>query len=100
MPATSSESMKAGNHTFAIANKPSGLALFKRSDRGQGLSSIDGLLQPQKGQPDTFTSVRVVTNTTPSKVRITTVSARAISPHKLNTGPGSQSRFMDDNALL
>eukprot|EP00971_Amphidinium_carterae_P195509 3879759-Amphidinium_carterae.1 len=100
MPATSSESMKAGSHTIAIANKPFGLALFKRSDRGQGLSSIDGLFQPRECQPDTFTRVRVVTNTTPSKVRITTVFARAISPHNLNTKPASQSRFMDDNALL
>eukprot|EP00971_Amphidinium_carterae_P234716 4657784-Amphidinium_carterae.1 len=31
--------MKAGNHTFAITNKPLWLALLKRPDRGQELSS-------------------------------------------------------------
>eukprot|EP00971_Amphidinium_carterae_P328660 6460653-Amphidinium_carterae.1 len=46
LPASSCESMKAGNHTFAITNKLLGFALFKRSDYSQELSSMDGLLQP------------------------------------------------------
>eukprot|EP00971_Amphidinium_carterae_P329414 6461842-Amphidinium_carterae.1 len=77
--------MKAGNHTFAITNKPFRLVLFKRPDSSQGLSTIDRLLEPWKGQPNIFTSVSVVANTAHSEVRITTVSTRAISPHSVNT---------------
>eukprot|EP00971_Amphidinium_carterae_P026775 528309-Amphidinium_carterae.1 len=51
LPATSSESMKAGNHTSASTNKPLGLAFLMCSDRGQKISSIDRLLEPRRGQP-------------------------------------------------
>eukprot|EP00971_Amphidinium_carterae_P064235 1271890-Amphidinium_carterae.2 len=83
--------MKASNHTFAIANQPSRLALFKRSDRSQKLCSIDRLLQPRKGQPDTFP--------TTVKVRVAAVTARTISPHNMDTSLRSQSRFMMNQHL-
>eukprot|EP00971_Amphidinium_carterae_P257098 5104141-Amphidinium_carterae.1 len=91
MPATGSESMKAGNHTFAITNKPLTLALFKRPDRGQEFSSIDGLLQPGRGSQTL--SPMSMSNTTSAKVRITTVSTGPIRQHRVNTKPGNQSRF-------
>eukprot|EP00971_Amphidinium_carterae_P079507 1573213-Amphidinium_carterae.1 len=77
--------MKAGNHTFAITNKPFGFAIFKRPNSSQKLRSIDRLLEPRKGQPNTFTSVSVVANSAPSEMRITTVPARAIRPHSVDT---------------
>eukprot|EP00971_Amphidinium_carterae_P016730 330166-Amphidinium_carterae.1 len=98
-PASSSESVKAGDHTFAITNKRFRPALFKHSDGSQELSSIDGLLQPRKGQPNTFTSVTVVANATSTKVRIATASARTIRPRRVNDDPGDQSRFVVHAAL-
>eukprot|EP00971_Amphidinium_carterae_P245483 4874683-Amphidinium_carterae.1 len=86
--------MKAGNHTFAITTQPGGLALFKRSDGGQKLSTTNGLLEPRKGQPDTFTSVSVVANPTTTEVRVAATMARTIRPHNVDTRPGHQSRFM------
>eukprot|EP00971_Amphidinium_carterae_P076932 1519794-Amphidinium_carterae.1 len=99
MPAVSAQRMKAGNHTFAIANQPSRLALLERSDNSQKLCPM---LEPQQGQPDTFTSVNV-TNPTPTKVWIAIVSSRSISPHSVDTKrskPGNQSRLMINQHLL
>eukprot|EP00971_Amphidinium_carterae_P014980 295859-Amphidinium_carterae.2 len=94
MPEPSMQCVQAGNHTLAIANPPSRLALFKRSDSGQKLRLIDRLLEPRKGQPDAFTSVSVIPNPTTAKERIVAVTARTICPHSVDTRPGNQSRFI------
>eukprot|EP00971_Amphidinium_carterae_P233316 4630716-Amphidinium_carterae.1 len=81
--------MNAGNHTFAITNKPCRFALFKRPDNSQEYRSIDRLLQTLEVQPDTFTSVRIVA----------TMPTRPINPHNVNPSPGNENRFTVDQDL-
>eukprot|EP00971_Amphidinium_carterae_P080437 1591696-Amphidinium_carterae.1 len=80
-------------HTFAITNQPGRLAFVKRSDRSQKLCSIDRLLEPRKGQPDTFTSVSIVANPTTAKVRVASCDDQTQQStqcaHRLATKAGS-----------
>eukprot|EP00971_Amphidinium_carterae_P098128 1941202-Amphidinium_carterae.1 len=90
--------MKAGDHTLAITNKPLRLALFKRPDgsHDRPIAFAPAGATKRFHQCPCSSQHHICENAGYYSV---TVSGRSISPHRVNTKPGDQSRLMGEDAL-